>query len=195
MLKRLNGVHIWQRVVRRVLPRHAPEVVDALVHQILDGNTVYESDPAAQVLAEATSAAPAYAVRRVVAATEAEHGWRISLTLRRWWLPSVPLAVVQDFIAEADESAAYQRVRRIARLAPAGDTAPTPYAEWLLTTYPDDDDVSGGLASDFVSGFWFGPESGRLRQQISQLSQWDESPAVRASRAKSPKLWRSGSPR
>lgn len=180
VLKRLNGVHIWQRVVRRVLPRHAPEVVDALVHQILDGNTVHESDPAAQVLAEATSAAPAYAVRRVVAATNAEHGWRISLTLRRWWLPSVPLAVVQDFIAEADESAAYQRVRRIAQLAPAGDTAPTPYAEWLLTTYPDDDDVSGALASDFVSGFWFGPESGRLRQQINQLSQWDESPAVRA---------------
>jgi hypothetical protein len=180
VLKRLNGAHIWQRVVRRTLPQHASEVIDALVHQILSGDMIHEADPAASILAEATSADPAHAIRRVVAATNAEHGWRVSLTLRRWWLPSVPLAIIQTYIGEADEPETAARVHRIAQLAPAGDAAPTPHAAWLLTTYPDDDKVSDALASDFVSGTWWGLESDRLRQQISRLEDWNGSPPVRA---------------
>ena len=180
VLKRLNAADSWQRVVRRGLPLHAPEIVDALVHQILDGTTLHDMDAVAQVLAEATSASPAKALRRVVDATDAGHGWRVTLTLRRWWLPSVPLSVIQDFIAEVDEQQALRRVHRIAQLAPAGDTAPTPHAEWLLTTYPNDEKVSDALASDYVSGSWWGPESDHIRQQISQLAGWDGPPAVRA---------------
>jgi hypothetical protein len=179
-LRRLNGAHIWQRVVRRILPQHAAEVTDTLVQQILGGDRIHEVDPAASILAEATSADPEHAIRCVVATTNATNGWRVSLTLRRWWLPSVPLRVIQAYVAEADTPESVARARRIAQLAPAGDIAPTPYAVWLLTTYPDDDKVAGALAGDFMSGTWWGPESNRLRQQISHLADWDGSHAVRA---------------
>jgi membrane peptidoglycan carboxypeptidase len=87
--------------------------------------------------------------------------------LRGWFVGSVPLNVIADWIGNSD-----QRAKLVANIASAGSAEPSPLARHLLSTFEDDEDVSAALAAEFLSGSWSGPASGRYALLISQLESW-----------------------
>jgi hypothetical protein len=57
-------------------------------------------------------------------------------------------------------------------MASPGGEEPTPVTRFLLDKFGGDREVASGLWSQFISGFWTGPESERLTTQIGQLNAW-----------------------
>jgi hypothetical protein len=179
VLRRINGTHLWQRVVSRLLPGQAASIVDSLVHQIAAGHAVRENDPSGEVLNAASAADPLHAITQVVQAADADQGWRVLLSLRPWWLPAIPPNIVEQYLADTDPSVLARRTRRVAELAPAGEEQPSPYAVMLLDRVPNDERVAAAVAGNFMSGTWWGPESERIKRQIGWLAGWTGSQAVR----------------
>ena len=95
--------------------------------------------------------------------------WRTAMAVRGWITESLPVKVFVDWAGES-----LARAQLLASVTSIGTQAPTAVARFLLTNFPDDERIQSSLAADWISGGWVGPESGRLRHQISQLKNWQE---------------------
>jgi hypothetical protein len=96
-----------------------------------------------------------------------ENQWRVGMQIRGWLVNAFPAELVSEWVGESRE-----RARRVAAIANAGGERPTDIARFLLGEFGKDDEVKANLMGDFMSGSWVGPESARIRGQISQLTAW-----------------------
>ena len=93
--------------------------------------------------------------------------WRLQMETRGWLLNELPSDIIEDWVGSDIE-----RARLVASIASPGGDEPTAIARFLLTKFSKDEKVKGSLAGQFISGFWWGPESERIAGQIGQLTNW-----------------------
>jgi hypothetical protein len=94
--------------------------------------------------------------------------WRVEMQLRGSVLvPAFPPDVIETWIGDD-----VGRARVAASITPVESEEPRPLVRYLLQHFGEDDRVGASLAGTFTSGFWTGPESGRIAAQIAQLNSW-----------------------
>jgi hypothetical protein len=93
--------------------------------------------------------------------------WRVQLEVRGWLIDSIPVDVIEGWVAGSIE-----RARLVASVATSRAEAPTDVARYLLDRFPDDDQIASELAGALLSGTRVGPESTRLTSMIDKLRGW-----------------------
>lgn len=93
--------------------------------------------------------------------------WSLQMQIRGWLVESFPVGTVTEWIGSD-----LIRARIVADIASAGEDTPSDLARFLLDKFGNDDHVASSLAGEFWSGMWTGPQSDRIKHQISQLNCW-----------------------
>jgi hypothetical protein len=105
-----------------------------------------------------------------LAARLTQQSWRLQMEARGWLLNELPSTIVEEWVGTSIE-----RARIVASIASAGGDEPTAVARFLLAAFGEDQEVKASLYGQFISGFWWGPESERIAGQIEQLTKWRRS--------------------
>lgn len=157
----------WCQLAARLTSRFPREIAAEVLDLVSEGHLLLlDSDDEAAVLRAAGEAAPED-VWPLVAERLQGRDWRLSMNLRGWFTPAIPVGVIDEWVGDSVD-----RARLVADIAPAGGDEPNPLAVLLLSRFPDDDRIAGSLAGAFQSGAWFGSWSRRLETQIEQLQGW-----------------------
>jgi hypothetical protein len=102
-----------------------------------------------------------------LAARLTQQSWRLQMEARGWLLNELPSAIIEEWVGTSIE-----RARIVASIASPGGDEPTAIARFLLSAFGEDEEVKASLYGQFVSGFWWGPESEHTAGQIEQLTKW-----------------------
>lgn len=156
----------WSQLASRLLDRHAVAIAQLLLELVSSGDLMLPHHEEARVLQDAAKEDPT-TVWTLVAARLEGGDWRVSMSLRGFFLHAIPVEVIREWVGQSP-----QRAELVADIAPVGGMRPSPYASLLLTEFGDSERVAGSLAGELSSGTWVGPWSNRIRNQIQQMDQW-----------------------
>ena len=87
----------WSRLASHLVSVDAPAIATSVLDMIDNGLIVLDSDPEAQVLIAAAGRDPIDVWRDVAGRIEGE-GWRVAMSIRGWLLPSIPVAVLMEWV-------------------------------------------------------------------------------------------------
>jgi|GEM_PF-795513 hypothetical protein len=157
----------WAQLATLMVSDHAVDLAK-LVIDLIDGDRmmVHREGPESQILLNAAATHPDE-VWTEIAERLIKGSWRVQIEIRGWLLTAIPQGVLERWIGDDLE-----RARLVATVAPVGGDAPTGIARFLLKRFSEDEEIRSSLWGEFMSGTWFGPESGRLAHQIDQLKSW-----------------------
>jgi len=165
----------WTQLTEKFVQQRPEEVAKLLMGAVETGTImIHALTPASDLLQHATAAAPE-AVFEDVMERISRGSWQVQLAARGWLLGYVPVEVIDSWMSNSLE-----RGRRIASIADAGGTEPSPVARLLLTQWPNDQEIGASLAGDFMTESWTGPFSHHLGKQVEQLRAWISSPTESA---------------
>lgn len=157
----------WVQLARRRLSSDVDALLLNLLQQTDAGSLhIYEGSEEQKLIQEAITAAGTPSLDSVLQIVQTG-SWRLQMDFRGW-LANVYSA--SDVIAWVGGD--IDRARLVASLTGVTDGQPSEVVRFLLDKYGTDDEVSSSLYGDFVSGTWWGKESDRLTQQITQLESW-----------------------
>jgi hypothetical protein len=173
----------WARLADGFLDSHPLELAATILDSVDAGVVMlHEGDEDSRVLVAAATRKPED-VWSDVARRLQRGSWRVQMEVRGWLLAAIPVEVLEVWIEDD-----VRKARIVAGIAPVGGDSPSPVARYLLEKFGEDEKVASLLSTNFAAGFWMGPESTHLAQQIDQLNAWrrrqTESLAVRAWAAK-----------
>lgn len=159
----------WSHLAELLLPEKSSELASIIVELIVEHDAMIHHQPEGDLLVKAARAKPAEVWSKVAERLTAERGWRITMDLNKWFVPALPPALLVKWVGRS-----VRRARALAALVPVGGAEPGELITFLLTKFGRDAKVASALHSTFISGSWMGPESGRLRGQIRELTPWTE---------------------
>lgn len=157
----------WTRLAALVASSAPSNLAGQVFALVADGLTLHPGTPEARLLTKLAADDP-QTLWLLVAEQLEQNNWRLAMSIRGWLTDSLPVDVLSRWMAGRID-----RARLVARVAAVGKDRMSPLATVLLTEFGTDDEIQNALSSDFVSGGWVGPWSGRIRQQLDLLDTWD----------------------
>jgi hypothetical protein len=157
----------WCRIAEGLIDEHGVEIAQLVLDLVDSGSLmILESSEESELLTRCVRLYPEV-LWGDIADRLAGGSWRVQMQTQGWLLGAVPLEIIEEWVGED-----IGRARLIAPIAPVGGEEPTPIARFLLGKFGEDREVASGLWAQFISGFWSGPMSEHIAQQIEQLTRW-----------------------
>lgn len=169
----------WVQLARRQLANRVDELLLSLLQQVDAGSLhILEGSEEQTLIEDAVLAAGSRSLDTVLQLVHTG-SWRIQLDFRGWL---ADLYLATDIIAWVGTDVG--RGRLVAKITGISKGQPSDVVRFLLDKFGTDDEVSSSLYGEFISGAWWGNESDRLNDQITQLEGWaasrDESVGVKS---------------
>lgn len=157
----------WSQLAGKVIARHCGEVARLILDLVQSQSVMISAGHDEADVLRASAAAHPQEVWEYVAAHLMRRSWRVQMEVRGWLVEALPSETVTAWVGTDLE-----RARLVASIASPGGDEPTPVARFLLTEFGTDDQIRSSLWGQFISGFWWGPESEHIAGQIGQLRGW-----------------------
>jgi hypothetical protein len=161
----------WVQLAKRQLQSNPFELLNELL-RLLDDDVLHIFRPSEgqALLADAIRRSGTQGWELVMSRLEGGT-WRMKHAFEGWLLDVLPAEEITSWLGDDDK-----RAKLIARIADVGEGPPHPVVRYLLDHFGEDEKVAGFLANGFVGGYWSGNESDRINGQITQLTQWVQTP-------------------
>ena len=157
----------WGRVARLLLPKYSEEIAIIIIDLICSGAIApHPSSEDSVILQKCASAQPRVALN-YLGQKLVEDSWRLTLVIRGWLTSSIPS---EAFIEWIDSN--IDRARIVSSICLVASDTLLPLVEFLLVSFPGDEEIASNLFSTYWSGSWVGNNSDRLQGKIDQLNGW-----------------------
>jgi hypothetical protein len=157
----------WSRIANGLADQNGVELARLVLDLVDSGSLIiHEGRDEHEVIARCLRLHP-QAVWEDIGGRLAKGSWQIQMQIRGSLISVVPAGIIEAWVG--DDA---RRAQLVASIAAVGADEPTPIARFLLERFGADPKVASSLWAQFISGFWWGPESERIAGQIEQLKRW-----------------------
>jgi hypothetical protein len=157
----------WCRLIEPATKEYPIEISQLVLELVTEKNMHLMSNDSEAALIRACAAVDPPQVWDLFTAPALEpDGWRLGMSLRKWFVTAFEAKVITSWIGTD-----LLRARLVAQLVDTDTSDPSDVVQFLLEGF-DDDKLRGRLYGAFVSGFWSGNESDRIRRQLQYLHNW-----------------------
>lgn len=171
----------WSHIAHSLADEHGGELAQLLFDLVDSGSFMIHEGSEESKLAVRCARLYPQAVWDDVARRLTQGSWQIQMEIRGWLLSVVPVEILKAWVDDdVDRARLVASISPVggeepipsAPVAPAASETPTPITRFLLDRFGSDQKVASSLSAQFISGFWWGPESERLTRKIKQLNGW-----------------------